>query len=99
MPVPDRPLVKVTPLRTYALTWLALLVLLALTAASAFVHLGTFNLAVNLAIALAKALLVVFVFMHVRRGTPMIRVFAVAGLLWLALLAGLSFTDFAARYG
>jgi cytochrome c oxidase subunit 4 len=91
--------VTVTPLRAYALTWLGLLALLAVTAASSFLRLGALNLAINLAVALAKALLVVLVFMHVRRGTPMIRVFAVAGLLWLALLAGLSFTDFAARYG
>jgi cytochrome c oxidase subunit 4 len=87
------------PLRHYAWTWLALLVLLALTAGSAFVPMGTLNLAANLAIALAKALIVVFSFMHVRRGTPMIRVFALAGLLWLALLAGLSATDFAVRFG
>jgi cytochrome c oxidase subunit 4 len=87
------------PLRHYAWTWLALLVLLALTAGSAFVPMGALNLVANLAIALAKALLVVFAFMHVRRGTPMIRVFALAGLLWLALLAGLSATDFAVRFG
>jgi cytochrome c oxidase subunit 4 len=99
MPVPDRPLVKATPLRSYALTWLALLALLAITAASSFFDLGRLNLAINMAVALAKALLVVFVFMHVRRGTPMIRVFAVAGLLWLGLLVTLSFTDFLARYG
>jgi len=87
------------PLRHYAWTWLALLALLALTAGSAFIPLGAFNLVLNLAIALAKALLVVFLFMHVRRGTPMIRVFALAGLMWLALLVGLSLTDFVVRFG
>ena len=87
------------PLRHYVWTWLALLLLLALTAGSAFVPMGVFNLAVNLAIALGKALLVVFMYMHVRLGTPMIRVFALAGLMWLALLAGLSLTDFAVRFG
>jgi len=86
-------------LRREVLTWLALMALLALTAGSAFVPMGMLNLVVNLAIALAKALLVVFMFMHVRRGTPMIRVFALAGLMWLALLAGLSCTDFAVRFG
>jgi cytochrome c oxidase subunit 4 len=83
--------------RPYVFTWLALLTLLAMTTASAFVPLGRFNVVVNLAIALVKALLVVFVFMHVRRGSPMIRVFAVAGVLWLCLLAGLSLTDLATR--
>ena len=69
------------------------------TAASAFVPLGRLNLVANLAIALVKALLVVFMFMHVRRGTPMIRVFALAGLMWLALLVALSCTDLAVRLG
>jgi len=99
MPVPRRADVTPPPLRHYVLCWIALLVLLALTAGSSFVPLGRFNLVANLAIALAKALCVVFVFMHVRRGTPMIRVFAVAGLMWLALLVGLSFVDLFARFG
>jgi cytochrome c oxidase subunit 4 len=85
------------PLRTYVLTWIALLVLLALTAGSSYVPMHAFNLAANLAIALVKALLVVFVFMHVRRGTPMTRVVAAAGVFWLALLTTLSLTDFVAR--
>ena len=88
---------KPPPMRTYVRTWLALLVLLALTCGSAFVPLGGFNLVANLGIALAKALLVVFVFMHVREGTPMVRVAAVAGVLWLCVLAGLSVVDFATR--
>jgi cytochrome c oxidase subunit 4 len=83
--------------RSYVLTWLALLALLALTTGSAFLPLGAFNVVVNFGVALVKALLVVFVFMHVRRGTPMIRVFAAAGVLWLSLLVGLSLTDFAGR--
>lgn len=83
--------------RPYLLTWIALLLLLALTTGSSFVAMGPFNLVVNLAIALAKALLVVFFFMHVRSGSPMTRIAAVAGLLWLALLAGLSLTDYLAR--
>lgn len=87
------------PLRRYGWTWLALLLLLATTAASAFVPMGALNLVANLVIALAKASLVVFVFMHVRRGTPMTRVFALAGLVWLALLVGLSCTDLAVRFG
>ena len=87
----------VPPLRHYVWTWIALLVLLALTTASSFVHLGGFNLAANLAIAVAKALLVVFVFMHVRRGSPMIRIAGVAGLFWLGLLTCLSLVDFATR--
>ena len=39
-------------------TWIALLVLLALTCGSSFIAMGGWNLAVNLAVAVAKALLV-----------------------------------------
>ena len=83
--------------RVYVLTWLALLALLALTTASAFLPLGGFNVVVIFGIALAKAALVVLVFMHLRRGTPMIRIFALAGVMWLCLLVALSLTDLAAR--
>lgn len=99
MLVPGRADVTPPPLRQYVLAWVALLVLLALTAGSSFLPLGAFNLVANLAIALAKALCVVFVFMHVRRGTPMIRVAAVGGLMWLTLLVALSFADLASRFG
>jgi len=83
--------------RAYIVTWLALLALLALTTASAFVPLRGFNVVVNLGIALAKAALVVIVFMHLRRGTPMIRIVALTGVMWLCFLVVLSLTDFAAR--
>ena len=48
--------------------WLALMLLLAATTASAFVPLGNFNLPVSLAIAVTKALVVLLFFME-RRGS------------------------------
>ena len=87
----------VAPLRHYVWTWMALLALLALTTASAFLPLGSLNLAANLGIAVLKAALVALVFMHVRGGPPMVRIAAVAGLFWLALLAALSLVDFLPR--
>ena len=56
-----------SPTRAYALTWLALLVLLATTFGLAHLRLGPFNTAVSLAIATVKALLVACVFMRLRR--------------------------------
>jgi cytochrome c oxidase subunit IV len=84
--------------RTYVLVWVALICLLLLTLGSAYVRLGPMNSAINLAIAAAKALLVVFFFMHLRTGNAVLRVVAAAGFLWLALLIGLSLTDFVVRY-
>ena len=84
--------------RTYVLVWLALIGLLAVTLASAYVPLGWANSAINLAIAVAKALLVAFFFMHLRSAHYMLRIAATAGFFWLAILIGLSLTDFAIRY-
>lgn len=88
----------VPPIRTYVLVWAALIALLLLTLGSAYVPLGRFNAAINLAIAAAKALLVIFFFMHLRSAHYMLRIAATAGFFWLAILIGLSLTDFAVRY-
>jgi cytochrome c oxidase subunit 4 len=86
-----------TERRADVYAWLALLALLALTCASSYIAMGAFNIVVNLAIASVKALVVALVFMQLRTERPLIRVVAVVGVIWLAILAGLSATDFAAR--
>jgi len=88
---------KSDSLRLQVGTWLALLALLAATCASSFVPMGRFNIVVNIAIAGVKALIVAWVFMHVRRDRPTVRLVAAAGLIWLSLLAGLSMADFLVR--
>jgi cytochrome c oxidase subunit 4 len=85
------------PLRSHILVWVALMALLALTTASAFLPLGALNAVVNFAIAAVKAALVLVFFMHVARGDAAVRVAAAAGLLWLGFLFGLSFLDILAR--
>ena len=83
--------------RTNVRTWITLLALLAATCGSAFVPMGALNVAVNFGIAAVKASLVVFVFMRLRKDRAMVWVVAAAGLLWLAMLVGLSGADFATR--
>jgi cytochrome c oxidase subunit 4 len=84
-------------IRTAAFTWLALLVLLAITAASSAFDLGWGNLALNLLIAVAKTILIVLVFMHLTRGETLLRLAAGAALFWLAILFALTFADYATR--
>ncbi|MBV8030704.1 MAG: cytochrome C oxidase subunit IV family protein [Betaproteobacteria bacterium] len=84
-------------MKTLVLVWVALLALLAATAASSFVPLGGWNSAINLAISCAKALLVAIFFMHLRHAGALLRLVAVAALLWLGILFGLSSADFGAR--
>jgi len=87
----------VLPARVYVWVWLALLGLLALTLGSAYLRLGWVNGAINLVIAIAKALLVMIFFMHLRTSHYLLRIVAAAGFFWLALLLSLSFTDVTMR--
>ena len=82
---------------SYFATWAALMLLLALTTASAFVPLGAWNAMINFIIAAMKALLVAAFFMHLSRASGLTRVVAVTAIFMLALLFALSGTDYATR--
>ncbi|CAB3732371.1 cytochrome C oxidase subunit IV family protein [Paraburkholderia rhynchosiae] len=77
--------------------WVALLALLLLTFSSSYLKLGAWNSAINLLVAIAKALLVAIYFMNLRRASPMLRIAAITALLTLGLLFGLSGTDYSTR--
>jgi cytochrome c oxidase subunit 4 len=83
--------------RVYVFTWVALMLLLAATFVAAHFRLGPFNPAVALAIAAAKAVLVALFFMHLKRSSALIVLFALVALLALAILFGLSGADYATR--
>lgn len=87
----------VPAVKTYVIVWLALMSLLGFTLGSAYVNLGWLNSVLNIGIAIAKSLLVMLFFMHLRSSHTVLRVFAAAGFFWLALLIGLAMTDFATR--
>lgn len=82
---------------TYVLTWIALMFLLALTCASSYFPMGNWNSVANLGISCAKALLIAMFFMHLRHAGALLRIAALTGLVWLAILFGLSGTDFGTR--
>ena len=77
--------------------WVALMALLALTTGLAFVPLGTANLFISLAIAAAKALLVLIVFMELKGSSGLIRAAAAAGFFWLAIMIALTTADYTHR--
>jgi cytochrome c oxidase subunit 4 len=77
--------------------WLALMLLLALTTGLAFVPLGTANLFISLGIALAKALLVLILFMEIKAGSSLVRAFAAAGFFWLMIMIVLTTADYTHR--
>ena len=85
------------PVAAYAFTWLALLALVAATFGLAHVSMGPWNTVAALGIAAVKVLLVALFFMHLKRASAVVAIFALIGLVWLAILFGLSSTDYATR--
>jgi len=60
----DEHKVHITPIRTYVMVALMLMILTAITVTVSFIDLGPYNVSVALLIASIKALLVAFFFMH-----------------------------------
>jgi len=87
----------VVPVKVYVGIFLTLMALTAITVAAAYVNLGPLNNVVMLAIAVAKATLVVLYFMHVRYSTRLIPVVALGSFLWLLILFGLTMQDYLTR--
>jgi cytochrome c oxidase subunit 4 len=87
----------VVPVPVYVAIFLTLLVLTATTTTIAFVDLGPWNTVVALGIAVIKASLVVLFFMHLKYGPLLNRTVLLGGLFWLAIMIGLTLTDFATR--
>lgn len=79
------------------ITGAGLLLLAASSYALSFVRLGSFGLAAALAIAVLKALLVLFVFMQFGRLSASAKLAALAALFMLALLMSLMAADVALR--
>jgi cytochrome c oxidase subunit IV len=83
--------------RIYYLVFLALLVGTGLTYAAALVDFGFMNNVVMLAIALAKAALVILFFMGVRWSSRLTWVVAASGFVWLLILFGITMSDYLTR--
>jgi cytochrome c oxidase subunit 4 len=83
--------------RAAIVTWVGLLVLLAITAASSRVELGWGNVTINLVVAAAKALLILIVFMRLKANAIVLRLAAAAAILWIGIMYLLTFADYASR--
>ena len=81
----------------YHTTFGLLLALLALTVAVAHINLGVWSPLVAMTIAVVKAVLIVLYFMHVRDEVWLVRVFSVAGFVWLGVMFVFLFSDYLTR--
>ncbi len=89
----------VVPVKTYVIVWIALMVLLALTVAASFWNTGAewINVAIMLTIAIAKMMLILLYFMHVRWSSKLVQVFAASGFLWVLFLFAIAASDWITR--
>lgn len=87
----------VAPKSLYYAIFTALMVLTILTVAVAYVDLGVLNLPIALAIAVAKAMLVIMFFMHVKYSPRLVQVTAFTGFLFLGILVAITMSDYLTR--
>lgn len=93
----EAPHAHILPVTTYIAVYVALMVLLAATVAAAFVDIEPFNFALTMLIAVAKAVMILLIFMHVRYSDRLTWVFSGAAFLWLGILIALSLNDYFTR--
>lgn len=87
----------VASIRTYTLTWLALLALALATTLIGFLNLGPFSMGIAILIATAKAALVVAFFMHGRYESKLIHVIIAAGVIWFMIMVSSTLGDYITR--
>jgi cytochrome c oxidase subunit IV len=87
----------ILPVRTSVAVFIALLLLLVATVGAAYLPLGPLHFPVAMTIAAAKGVLIVLFFMHVIYSSRLTKIICVAGFLWLAIMVGLTLSDYLSR--
>ncbi len=87
----------VASIRTYTLTWLALLLLALATTLIGFLDLGPFSMGIAILIATTKAALVVAFFMHGKYEHKVVRVIIGAGVVWFLIMVSNTVGDYVSR--
>lgn len=87
----------ITPVGVYVTVFLVLIALTIATTLISRIDLGPFNFVVALTIAVIKASLVVWFFMHVNHSSSLTRLFVFAGLFWLAIMLVFVMSDYVSR--
>ncbi len=82
---------------TYAVIFGALLVGTAITIGASYLEMGPWNPVVALAIACAKATLVVLFFMHIKYSSKLMKLTVGAGVFTFLILVGMSLSDYISR--
>lgn len=81
----------------YYTVFLSLIALTVITVVVARIDLGAFNTPIALGVAGVKATLVILFFMGVKYNTPLTKVVAASGFVWLIILFGMTMGDYLTR--
>jgi cytochrome c oxidase subunit 4 len=87
----------ITSVGTYFMIFVALLIGTGLTVLAASQDFGSLNTPIALGIAITKASLVIVFFMGVRHNTPLTKLVAVSGFIWILILFGIGMSDYLTR--
>ena len=87
----------VVPVAAYIAVFLALMVFTGITVWAAGQDFGAYNTVVAVGIAVAKATMVVLIFMHVKWGTKLTQLYVVAGVVFLLILIAITMSDYISR--
>ena len=87
----------ISSVRLYIAVFAGLILLTGATVGLSYLELGIWHAPVGLAIASAKALLVILFFMHVLHSSKLTWIVVLSAAFWLAILMSLTLTDFASR--
>ena len=82
---------------TYVAVWAGLVAFTLLTVFVASKDFGVLNTAVALGIAITKASMVVLIFMGLRHNTPLTKLVAISGFVWILILFGIGMSDYLTR--
>ena len=88
----------IIPISTYLKVFGALMFLLIITLVAAYFDLGWLNLPIALTIAVAKVILIVLYFMHVKFSSILVKIFSGTTMLWLAIMFILTLADYFSRH-
>jgi cytochrome c oxidase subunit 4 len=83
--------------RVYVVIFLALLLGTTLTVVASYIEMGIFNPIIAIAIACAKAILVVLFFMHVKYSTKLTKLTVGAGIFTFITLISMTLADYISR--
>lgn len=88
---------QIISLKASLLVWLALLISLLVTWASAFVLSGDLSNAINILVAISQALLILIFYMHLKYTSHVNKLVATASIFWVLIILGLILGDYVTR--